>query len=98
MEKINLYAVLDKESDTISNLFLASSDVEAGSFMVRNFKAIEPDVPAQLKNDYLERIRHSCVVKIGDVDVEKKEVLNNYNVICDFFDFDFGDEYGKEKI
>ena len=40
MDNIKLYAVLDKDSDTISNVFLSDSDVSAGRFMVQNFKAI----------------------------------------------------------
>ena len=97
MDNIKLYAVLDKKSDTISNVFLSDSDVSAGRFMVQNFKAIYKDVPKELKNDFLDRVHDTAVVKLGEVNPINKAIINEYNVICDFIGFDFEEvENGKE--
>lgn len=97
MDNIKLYAVLDKKSDTISNVFLSDSDVSAGRFMVQNFKAIYKDVPNELKSDFLDRVHDTCIVKIGEVNPLNKALINEYNVICDFVGFDFEEvKNGKE--
>lgn len=98
MENIKLYAVLDKKSDTISNVFLSDSDVSAGRFMVQNFKAIYKDVPKELKSDFLDRVHDTAIVKLGEVNTLNKNLVNEYNLICDFIGFDFDEvENGKES-
>lgn len=97
MDNIKLYAVLDKSSDTISNVFLSGDDVSAGRFMVQQLKAIKEDVPADLLSDFLDRVHNTCIVKLGEVNPLTHNLSNDYNVICDFIGFDFGDENGRKE-
>lgn len=92
MDNLKLYAVLDKSSDVCSNVFISSGDVEAGRFMVQNFKEIYKDVPKDLKSDFQERINNTCIVKLGEIDLVAKNVIKDYNLICDFNGFKFDDE------
>lgn len=88
MDSLKLYAILDKEADVISNVFLSPDDVTAGRFMLQNFRSIANDVPADLIKDFLDRVHNTALVKIGECDVQTKQLKNDYNYICDFFDFD----------
>ena len=96
MDNIKLYAVLDKDSDTISNVFLSGDDVSAGRFMVREFKEIYKDVPDNLKKDFQDRVNNTAIVKIGEINPLNKAVIQDYNLVCDFAGFEFGDNNGKE--
>lgn len=91
MDNLKLYAVLDKTSDVCSNVFLSSGDVEAGRFMVQNFKEIYKDVPKDLRIDFQERINNTCIVKLGEIDLLNKNLIKDYNLICDFNGFKFED-------
>lgn len=97
MENIKLYAILDKKHDVISNVFLSGSDVQAGSWMVKQIKEIYKDVPDNLKNTYIDDVRSTAVVKLGEVSPETKQLTNDYNVIVDLFDFKIGDENEQEN-
>ena len=97
METLKIYAVLDKNSNTISNVFLSSDNAAAGAFMIRNLKAIAEDVPAQLKGDFLDRVHSTCIVKIGECDCLNKTLSNDYNVICDLFDFSLDEVKEDDK-
>lgn len=89
MENLKVYAVLDKNSNVVSNIFLSTDNAEAGRFMYNQLKVIYKEVPNQLKTDFIDRVHGSCIVKLGEIDCLKKELSNDYNVICDFFDVDF---------
>ena len=89
MENLKIYAVLDKSNSVVSNVYLSTDNAEAGRFMYNQLKAIYNEVPKQLRHDFLDRVHASCIVKLGEIDCLKKELSNDYNVICDFFDLDF---------
>lgn len=97
MQNIKLYAILDKKNDIISNVFLSGDDVQAGSFMVKQIKAIYEDVPANMISIFKEQVQNTAVVKIGEVDVQTKKLNNDYNLVCDFETFDFSD-FKKESV
>lgn len=97
MENIKLYAILDKKHDVISNVFLSGSDVQAGSWMLKQIKDIYKDVPDNLKNTYIDDVRNTAIVKLGEVSPETKQLINDYNIIVDLFDFKIGDENEQEK-
>ena len=97
MENIKLYAILDKKHDVISNVFLSGSDVQAGSWMLKQIKDIYKDVPEQLRNNFIDDVRNTAVVKLGEVSPETKQLTNDYNIIVDLFDFKIGDENEQEK-
>lgn len=92
MENIKLYAILDKKHDVISNVFLSGSDVQAGSWMLKQIKEIYKDVPEQLRNNFIEDVRNTAIVKLGEVSPETKQLTNDYNIIVDLFDFHVVDE------
>lgn len=89
MENLKIYAVLDKENNVISNVYLSTDDAQAGRYMLNQLKAIYNEVPKQLKGDFIDRVHRTCICKVGEIDCLKKELFNDYNIICDFFDVDF---------
>ena len=97
MENIKLYALLDKKHDVISNVFLSGSDVQAGSWMLKQINEVEKDVPKQLKSSYIDNVRNTALVKVGELSPETKQLFNDYNIIVDFFDYGVVDEETNSK-
>lgn len=96
MEKIKLYALLDKSSDTISNVYMSGDDISAVGFMVESLKEINNNITSNLKSDFLARTQDSAVVRIGTIDLQTKKLESDFNLVADFFDFKF-EELEKEK-
>ena len=97
MENIKVYAVLSKKHDIISNVFLSPSDAQAGAFMLQQLDSIYKEVPDKLKPNYLEDVRNTAVVKIGEISPENKQMFNDYNCILDLFDYRVADEQTNSK-
>ena len=84
MENLGIYAIEDKDSKTYSNVFLSSKDYEAGSFILKNIKVIYDEVPKNLKDDFVQRVYNSNLVKLGELNLMTGEIIPGKNFIYDF--------------
>lgn len=92
MENIKVYAILDKRHDVISNVYLSPSDAQAGAFMLKQLNGIYNEIPDKLKSNFLEDVRSTAVVKLGEISPETKQMINDYNCILDLFDYKVGED------
>lgn len=97
MENIKVYAVLSKKHDVISNIYLSTSDAQAGAFMLKQIDDIYNEVPDKLKASFLDDVRNNAIVKIGEISPETKQMINDYNCILDLFDYRVSDEKTNSK-
>lgn len=97
MENIKVYAILSKKHDIISNVYLSNSDAQAGAFMLQQIDSIYNEVPDKLKSSFLEDVRSTAIVKIGEISPETKQMFNDYNCILDLFDYRVSDEQTNSK-
>lgn len=88
MMVLNLYAVMYKESKMINNFWVSSNDKEACAYMVNllenSYKEIKDEKEKEI---FLTKVRETCLVKVGTVDLLEHDMKNDFNILTDLKDF-----------
>lgn len=100
MENLNLYAVCNRETGALSNLFTGFGDKEASEFFVGQL-----DLTAEeLKSDniksqvFLQSVRECDFVKVGFLDLLTHNLTNDFNVLVNLSDYGYIKDNEKECV
>lgn len=96
MDKLGIYALYDKENSLPVPPLVNSIDERAvAKYYIDSLDHIFQECPKEYKKDFNDRVNHQCICRIGYYDFDKKELVNDFNILVDLFDLKFED---KEKV
>lgn len=97
MQKLNIYATLNKDSKMLANIGIGSSDQEYCKFFLNRCDYILKRAKEE-KQDLdlvLDNIRNNFIVRVGSIDLESYQLNNDFSNLADLSGFGLAD---KENI
>lgn len=104
-KKLFNYALYDKDTETYSVLVVGYDDKESLEYYFKSFNDIYKSLDNYYKGDKLDnekknlidKIKNSCIYKIGYFDTFKGEFVNDKSLLVDLFDFKFNNDESEDN-